>query len=318
MKVINFVKQIFQEFGNHKATTLSAAFAYVAVFAIGPLLLIFVSIVGFVYGDRAAKGELVSSLQDFMGPSAAQTIQNVVAHMHQSSSGVLALVIGVIGVLLAAIALTNQLQKSFDIIFGAVPDPKAGIKRTIYVKLKNIAVVVLGAVLVAASLVVSSIILGLSHSAQKQIGVPSVFTEIINEVASLAIFTLILYFIYRVLPDVIIPRKLALSAAAIVSVLFWISKFILGFVIGHNSTASAYGTAASVIVLLLWFYYSAQIILLGAEGIKVYSDNNFLIFKPKKYTLKRHTFNLDTNSSVGRAIEAFSLGYKQESRRQKR
>lgn len=312
------MKLVIKEFGRDKAGTLSSAFAYTAVFAIGPLLLIFVSIVGFVYGDRAAKGELVSSLQDFMGPSAAQTIQSVVAHTHQYGSGALALVIGIIGVLLAAAALANQLQKSFDIIFDVVPDPKAGIKRTIYVKLKNIAVVISGAVIAAASLVVSSIILGLSHSIQTQIEAPSVFMEIINEVASVAIFTLILYFIYRVLPDIIIPRKLALSVAVIISLLFWISKFILGFVISHNGTTSAYGAAASVIALLLWFYYSAQIILLGAEGLKVYADDHIIIFRPKKYTLKRHTLNVDTNSFVGRAIQAFSLGYKQESRRQKK
>jgi membrane protein len=311
VKLFRFVKQVFAEFGQHKAGQMSAALAYTAVFAIGPFLLVVISVAGFIYGERAASGQLYSSLSNAVGPNIAKTLQGAIAHSHRGSGGIVALMIGTAGLLLAAVGLTNQLQSAFDTIFSVVPDPKGGIRRTIYVKLKNIVLLIVGSLAIAASLVLSAIISGLGHTAQQHIGLPAVGAELINEAASLCIFVLILFFTYKALPDVVIPKKLLLKTTFAVSILFLVGKIALGFIIGRNATAGAYGAAASLVVLLLWFYYTAQILLLGAEGLKVYADNHELIYKAKKFNLKRRSLNVDTNSEfVESLINAFSEGYR--------
>jgi len=302
---------MFSEFGEDKGNMLSAAFAYIAVFAIGPLLLIMLSIVGFVLGEKAASGQLYSSLNDIFGADTAKSLQDAIARSHESGASVVAFIVGVIGSLLAASGLSNQLQNSFNIIYDAVPDPKASIKRTIYTKLKNVSLVAGAGVVVVASVILSSIVSGVGKEGHEQLGIPLPVVELLNSAVSVAIFVGILYLIYKTLPDVYTPKKVTLGAAATVGVLFLVGKIILGFVIGNNATASAYGAAASIIALLLWFYYTAQILLLGAEGIKVYGDNHALVYKPKKYTLKRRTITIDLEDNLfGRSAEKFVQGFK--------
>jgi membrane protein len=305
--MLGFVKRVFSEYGQDKAGQLSAAFAYVAVFSIGPLLLVVISIISFVYGKEAAQGQLINHLSSLVGPTTAHTLQDVVARTSHTGSGVLALIFGIIGLLLGAGGLTAQLQSSFDIILRAVADPKAGIKFTFYTKLKNISVVMAAGLAAVASVVLSALITGLGKGGG---------LEVLNAGISLAVFLVILYLLYRILPDVVIPRGLALRAAAIVSLLFLAGKVILGFIIGRNGTASAYGAAASLVVLLLWFYYTAQILLLGAEGIKVYGESHRIDFKPKRFAVRLKELDVHAKKDVrGRLLEAFSRGYKAKSKK---
>lgn len=310
MAIVGFIKSVFQSFGKDKVGQLSAAFAYSALFAIGPLLLVLVSIIGFIYGERATQGQLATQLSGIFGPDTAKTLQNVVAHTHQSGGGVLALVIGIIGMLLGAAGITTQLQSSFNTILSVVPDPKGGIKRTIYVKLKNALLVIAGGIVVAASLVISALLVGLGTRIQNQIGTPPLLLELVNNLLSLGILTSILYLVYRVVPDVIIPRRVALSAAALITILFVIGKIVLGIIIGRNSTASAYGAAASLITLLLWINYSGQILFIGAEGIKIYGKIHSLQYRPKKFNLKRTTIHIDGSHGVTGLAGAWVRGFK--------
>jgi membrane protein len=315
VKLFNFVKQVFSEFGKDKGGTLSAAFAYFAIFAIAPLLLILISIVGFIFGEKAAGGQLFSQLSDVVGADAATTIQNAVLHIHESGEGAVALIAGAIGTVLAAIGLSNQLQNSFNTIFDAVPDPKSSLKRTVYAKVKNLILLASAGVVLIVSVVLSTIVSAVGDRLNERFSVPPFAIESLNTAVALLISIVILYLIYKVLPDVFIPRKVILSAAIIISLLFVVGKVILGIIIGRNATASAYGAAASLIVLLLWFYYTAQILLLGAEGIKVYGDNHALVYKAKKYTLKRRSFNVDLKDDViGQSLEKFAQGYKKQSK----
>jgi membrane protein len=316
VKLFSFGKKVFSEFGEDKGGTLSAAFAYLAIFAIGPLLLVLISIVGFVFGEKAASGQLFSQLSDTAGPAAAKTIQNAVTHTHQSGSGAIALIVGTIGTIAAAVGLSNQLQNSFNIIFDAVPDPKSNIKRTAYTKIKNFMLLAVAGLVVIVSVVLSTVVSAVGQRLHTRFGVPAFAVESLNTLASLLIFVAILYLIYRVLPDVFIPKRIVLATSIVVGLMFVIGKVVLGFIIGRNATASAYGAAASIIILLLWFYYTAQILLLGAEGIKVYGDNHSLIYKAKKYTLKRRSINVDLEDNLlGRSIEKFAQGFKSKTKK---
>lgn len=315
MKFLSFAKSIFKEFGNDKVGQLSAAFAYVAIFAIGPLLFVLISIVGFVYGPRAASGQLFGQLTDVVGSETARTIQDVVAHTYHSGANLAALISGIIGLLLAAAALTTQLQNSFNVIFSIVPDPDAGLKRTVYVKLKNLLLVLVGAVVVMASLIASTLASGLGRKAQDSLGLPAFTLEIINDLISVTVLIWILYLAYRVLPDLVIPRRVALAASAAVTLLFVAGKIVLAYVIGRNGTAGAYGAAASLITLLLWVYYSGQILFLGAESIKLHAYNTGVSYDPKRFNLKRETVSIDSSRFLNRVVDAFARGYHKTSNR---
>jgi membrane protein len=304
--MFSFVWRVVSEFGKDKAGTLSAAFAYVAVFSIGPLLLVLVSIVGLIYGKKAAAGQLYDQLSTTFGPETARTLQSLAAHLSHTGSSAAALAIGIVGLLLGAIGMTAQLQSSFDIILRAKGDPGAGIKFTIYTKLKNITIILAGSLIAVASILATTLTARLG----KGLGL-----EALNTLVSLIIFIVVLYLVYRFLPDVAVPRWLAFRAAFFVGLLFLVGKVILGFVIGRNGTASAYGAAASLVVLLLWFYYTAQILMFGAEGIKVYGEAHRVDFLPKRYAVRLKELDVLAKKDFrGRLLEAFSRGYKRETK----
>jgi membrane protein len=310
MPLFNYFKQVFGEFGKDKVGTLSAALSYTALFAIAPVILVVISVVGFFFGEKAVQGRIFTSLSDIIGPNAAHTLQNAIVHTHHSTHGTLAFTVGFIGTVLAAAALTNQLQNAFDTVFAVVPDPQAGLKHTIYSKIKNALILIFGSLIVAASVLATALVSALGDRLQESLGIPSFTLQIINIAGSLAIFVLILYLIYRYLPDVVLPRKAVFYTAVVIGVLSLIGKIILGVVIGHNGTASAYGAAASLITLLLWFYYSGQILFLGAEGMKVYLNNRGYVYKPKKFTLRQKSVNIRVKNNVrGRMAERFAHGF---------
>lgn len=309
--MFGFLKQVISEFGQVKAGQMSAAFAYIAVFAIGPMLLVLVSLVGFIYGQKAAQGQLFEQLSSVMGSDTARSLQNVIAQSHNTGKGTIALVIGTVGLLLAATGLSAQLQNSFNTIYRAVKDPKSGIKSTIYIKFKNIALLFLGSLILAASLFVSVLVNSLGQNVQDSFGLPPFGLEALNTGVSLLVFVLFLYFIYRVIPDVVIPRKIVLAVSIAIGLLFLVGKIILGIVIGRNGTASAYGAAASVIILLLWFYYIAQILLGGAVASKVYAERHNIDLPAKRYNLKQKSLQVNIKKDFrGRLVTAFTRGYK--------
>ena len=257
---------------------------------------------------------MFSQLSGTVGPETAKSLQSAVAHTHQSANGGLALVLGGLGVLLASAALTTQLQNAFNIIFGVVPASGGGIKktiyRTLYVKAKNILVIVVGGLVVAASVLASTLISGLGSKVQDQFGLPAFTLQIVNNLASLLIFTCLLYLIYKLIPDLKVPHRVVLMASLVVALLFIFGKILLGIIIGNNGTASAYGAAASLVTLLLWIYYSAEILFLGAEGIKVYAQHHGMLLDTKKFNVKQQSVEINTGGYKSKWLQAFSNGYK--------
>jgi membrane protein len=310
MALFGFLKQVGKGFGQDKIGQLSAAFAYGAIFSLGSMLLVLISIIGFVYGEQAASGKLFTQLSSTLGADTAKTIQDVVANMHNSGAGPVAFIVGTIGALLGAAGLTSQLQSAMNSILSVVPDPKAGIKRTVYVKLKNMLLVIVGGLFVLASLVVSTLVAAAGRTTQEQIGVPPIALELLNNFVSLLILMTLLFFLYRVIPDVRIPKKILWVTALCVTLLFVVGKVVLAIIIGHNGAANAYGAAATLISLLLWIYYSGQILFLGAEGMKVYAFNNSITYKPKRYSLRRATVTVDSDTFAGRLGQAWLRGFR--------
>jgi membrane protein len=299
------IRQLLQEYGSDRIGTLSAAFAYVAIFSIGSLLLILISLAGFFFGLQAAEGKLYAELSGTLGPEAAKTIQQVVAHTYRSRDNLLALTVGIIGIILGAAGIANQLQGSFNKIFSVVPDPKAGIKRTVYAQLKNILLVVAGTLSITLLIVATTVVTALGNAAWVHFGTKGPWLEISNALVSWVLFTLIVYALYRTLPDLVIPRRVALVAALSISTLFLAGKYVLGIIIGKNTAVSAYGAAASFVTLLLWAYYSGQLLYIGAEGIKVYAVRRGYTYDTKRFNVRRTSLNIDSNSISNRLIKTW-------------
>lgn len=268
--VIGVFKRIGEGAGEARVAQLSAAWAYTAVFALGPLLLVVISIAGLVFGAAAVNGELSAQLSSVMGDKTAGTIQKLVAGSHESQSGVIGLVIGLVGLLLAASGLVNQLRSGFDQIFAVQPKDGGGVKKIVLERAKNIAALLVGSGLIIASVIVSALVAAIGSELQDAIGVPSFVLEVINFLTLLGILGVLLGFMYRNLPDAAVPWRAALGGGLVVALLFTLGKTALAWIIGQSGAASAYGAAASFISLMLWFYYIGQILFLGAVGIKVW------------------------------------------------
>ncbi|MDB5166408.1 MAG: ribonuclease [Candidatus Saccharibacteria bacterium] len=303
------IKKLLATYGQDRIGQLSAAFSYFTLFSIGPLLLVIISIAGFVLGDKAMNGQLVSQLSSILGPEAADTIQNVVAKTHQTGKGAIGLTIGIVSLLLGASGLFGQLQNSFDQIFKVQADPKAKFFNIVWPKIKGIILLCLTSLLVVVSVVMSALVSAAGQTLTDKFGLPHITLLALNFTVSSLMIGLLLGLLYRVVPNVVVPRRLALVTGLAVGVLFGIGKSVLGFVIGHNSTASAYGAAAALIVLLLWVFYFGQIVFLGAEALKIYGESHGVVFEPKKRAVKQKIIRTTLANPYAKLVESFQRGF---------
>jgi membrane protein len=264
------LKQTGSEWLEDKAPRLGAALAYYTIFSLAPLLVIIIAVAGFVFGREAAQGYLLGQIEGLVGEQGGQAIQAMVASASQSGSGVVGSVLGIAMLLFGAAGLFGQLQDALNTIWEVQPKPGRGVLGFLQDRFLSFSMVLGSAFLLLVSLVVSAALAALgSLFGDWQ---TSVVGQILNQFLSLAVVTLLFAMIYRFLPDAKIAWKDVWLGAVITAVLFTLGKVLIGLYLGHTSTASAYGAAGSLAVLLIWLYYSAQIFLFGAEFTKVYAN----------------------------------------------
>lgn len=271
--MLPFLKKLFSRYGEDEIGGRAAALSYYAVFSIGPLLFLVLGVLGVVVKSSSARDHLLHQLGDTLGPKAVNAISGSLSAQGLGSKTSLAFWVGGIGLVLAAIGIFGQLQKSLNEILHVKTGPGAGKKPLIRQKL--IALVLVGVVcaLLLASLFTSAFISALASSAGHGWAFSLLF-HFIDVVASLVILGLALSVLYRTLPAIKIAWGVLLKGSLIVALLFSIGKLVLGIIIGRNGAVSAYGAAGSLIALLLWIFYSGQIMYLGAAGIRLYLDSH--------------------------------------------
>jgi membrane protein len=271
----DLVKSTFKEWQDDKASRLAAALSYYALFSIGPLLLVAVSIVGFVYGRQAAEGQIVGQIQGVVGPQTAQTIQGLVASANKPTAGIVSTVIGIVTLLLGATGVFGQLQDALNTVWEVEPKPGRGIRAMVldrgltFLMVLGVAVVLL-AMLIASALL-QTLIQFFSNILPGQ-GVAAVLFQVANFALLFLVGTLSLAVLYKYLPDANIRWRDVLLGAAVTALLLAIGQFAISIYLGRSSVGSAYGAAGSLVVLLVWVYYSAQVFFFGAEFTKVYAD----------------------------------------------
>jgi membrane protein len=251
---------------------LGAALAYYTLFAIAPVLLVAIAIAGIVFGPEAARGEIVGQLQALVGVEGAKAVQAMLEGASQRESGVLATLAGSVTFIFAATGAFLELQTVLNTIWRVKPDPELHFTAYILDRIRSFGIVIAVGFLLLVSLVVSAALAALGSWLDRRApGMPFVWQSI-NAVVSLGVVTMLFALLYKFLPDVRLKWADVVAGAFVTAVLFTIGKQAIGLYLGQSAVASSYGAAGSVMVLLLWVYYSTQTVLLGAEFTRLYTE----------------------------------------------
>ncbi len=283
---LTLIKESFQEWQKDGALDLGAALAYYAIFSLAPLLLIVIAVAGLVWGREAVQGQLIGQLRGLVGEQGGQAIQTMVANAgKQGGSGVLATIVGVVTILFGATGVFVQLQTSLDRIWNVEPKPGGGIWSFVKTRMLSFGMVLGIGFLLLVSLVVTTAVTAVGAWAMGLLPGAKVLVEGAAFILSFVLITLLFAMIFKVLPDVRIAWRDVWIGAAATAFLFTIGKFLIGFYLARSSVASTYGAAGSLVIVLLWIYYSSQILFLGAEFTQVYAGRYGTDIRPSKHAV---------------------------------
>jgi membrane protein len=271
-----------------QTSLMAAALAYYTVFSLAPLLIIVIAIAGAVFGEQAAKGELVAQIQGLIGKDGAELIQTAIENASQldPTQGPIPTLINISLLLSGATVIFGQLQTSLNKIWNVEPKPGNGIIDFLRQRLLSFSMVLIIAFLLLVSLVISTLLVIFGNYLRDWIPGFTYLWQALNFLISFGIVTLLFAMIFKILPDAKIAWKDVWMGAAITAMLFEIGKFLLGFYLGHTSFASAYGAAGSLVIILTWVFYSAQILFLGAEFTQVYVRSYGKEIVPAEYAMR--------------------------------
>lgn len=282
-----YLGQTFREWAEDKVPLLAAGLAYYTLFSIAPLLLIVIGAVGLVVGENVAQSQLMEQIRQSAGPDAAEVVQSILQNMAERGGGVIATVIGAVTLVLGATTVLAQLQNALNVIWDVRADPdKSGIGRVLLVRLMSF-----GVILLLGLLLIGYLFLTAALGAAQQV-VPDAIPgsmwlwQLADVLLTLALITVLFAVIFKYLPDVRVQWRDVWLGAAVTALLFVIGRLAFGLYIRTSGVESAYGAAGSVIVLLLFVYYSAQILLLGAEFTQVYAKRRGARIEPADHAMR--------------------------------
>jgi len=278
-------KSAFKEFGEDKVLRLSAALAYYSLFSIAPLVIIVVAVAGLVFGTEAVSGQLQGQLRGIVGDNGAQMIESMVGAARKPHQSVVAMIIGVVTLLLGASGVFGQLQDALDTIWEVKPKPGRGIPGMLRDRFLSMAMVLGTGFLLLISMILSAGLMALTGFMGNAFGIAPVLLEVLNNVVSFAVITLLFAMIFKFLPDVNVAWSNVWGGAIFTAALFTVGKYLLGLYLGRAATASAYGAAGSLMVILLWVYYSSVILFFGAEFTQVYAKERGARIVPAKHAM---------------------------------
>jgi membrane protein len=278
------LKESFKGFSDHKVTKLSASLAYYTVFSLGPMLIVIIFLAGLILGQEAAQGEIYKQVQSFIGDDAALQIQTIIKNAAISNKGGMAATIGVIALLVGATTVFGEIQDSINSIWGIKARPKAGIMKLILTRLLSFGLIASLGFLLLVSLAVTAIVEGIGKRLEAAFpDVTVIVIYVVNLVLTIGITTVLFGAIFKVLPDIKIKWKDIWPGAIATSLLFLIGKFAISFYISKSDVGSTYGAAGSLVILLLWIYYSSIILYFGAEFTRAYALHKGVPIVPTEY-----------------------------------
>jgi membrane protein len=269
-KYLGLFKEAFKEFGEDKAQRLGAALAYYTIFSIGPLLLIAVAMAGIFLGQEAAQGQVSGQLDKVFGSTTAKSVEEMIQAAAKPKSGRVATIVGIVMLLFGASGVFGQLKDALNTIWNVEPKKAAGIKGFVKERFLSMAMVLGIGFLLLVTLVLDAIVSAMGDYLGRLIGGETIL-HVLQLAISFVVVTVLFAAIFRILPDLKIAWRDVWLGAVFTAVLFVLGKFGLGLYLGKAAVGSSYGAAGSLVVLLIWVYWSAQILFFGAEFTQVYA-----------------------------------------------
>lgn len=287
---MSLLKQTYTEWMEDEPFDLSSSVAYYAIFSLPALLIIIISIAGVAFGREAVEGQISSQIGGMIGPQAGKDIQQMIANAYKSDNSIISTVIGIATLLFGATGVFLQLQKSLNRVWDVKVDPKAGIKKIVLDRATSLGIIVAIGFIMLISLVVTAGLSALSDWIQRRLPDFILYLfYIVNFAVSLGIVTMLFAIIFKVLPDVKLKWRHVWIGAAVTAVLFEIGRFGLGLYFGKSEPASAYGAAGTVILMMLWVFYSCLILFFGAQFTQVYAKRNDKSLQPSEHAVQVKT-----------------------------
>jgi membrane protein len=271
-KIWSLLRQTFSAWSSDKVPRHGAALAYYTVLSIVPLLIVIIAMIGLVFGKEAAQGYILEQIANLVGPQSAVAIKDMIHRADQPTTGVVATVLAGGTLLLGASGVFGQLQDSLNTIWGVQPKEGRGIWGLIKDRFISFAALLGTAFLLLVSLVLSAGLAAFGKWFEGWLPVPEFVLQGLEFIISFAVITGLFAMIFKVLPDARMAWSDVWVGAALTALLFTLGKFAIGLYLGKSDVGSAYGAAGSLVILLVWVYYSAQILLFGAEFTQVYAN----------------------------------------------
>lgn len=276
------IKETINDWIDDGAARLAAALAYYSLLSLAPLLVISIAIAGFVFGHDAARGRVAGELGAVVGAQAADGIQSVVANAQSPVSGVLSTIVGVVTLFVGASGVFGELQASLNTIWEVKQKPGRGVWGEVKDRFLSFTMVLGVAFLLLVSLVLNSILSAIGTKFSQALPGGEVVWQALNFAFSFSIITGLFALIFKYVPDAAIKWRDVWLGAAVTAGLFTIGKFLLALYLGKAAIGSSYGAAGSLIALVVWVYYAAQILLLGAEFTQVQARRSGREIRPAR------------------------------------
>jgi membrane protein len=270
----DLTKQTASSWSDINAPRLGASLAFYTLLSIAPLLVVCISIAGLIFGPEAAQKQIAAQIGNVVGWQNAETLQSLLEHANKPAAGISAAVVGFLTLLFGASGVFGELRDSLNAVWGAKSTSGAGLMGMIKYRFFSFAMVLGIGFLLLVSLVLSAVIAAAGKFLQGRMPVPESVLHIGSTLVTFIAVTVLFALLYKLVPDVYIEWKDVAIGAAVTSLLFSIGKFLIALYLGKASVGSAYGAAGSLVVFIVWVYYSAQIFFLGAEFTHVYAERH--------------------------------------------
>jgi membrane protein len=265
LTIKDILSDTYEEFIDDKALKMSAALSFYTLFSLSPLLLITISIAGALFGEEAARGEIVAQIQNLIGNEGAQIIETIIKNASETDTSIFATIISVVILVLGSLGVFLELKESLDIIWGVELKTGRGLIGLLKTRISSFVMVIGTGFLLMVSLILSAALSAFNKFIGESLSSYIVVIEIISTIFLFILFTILFAMIFKILPDAYIKWKYVWIGAIGTSLLFTIGKYLIGLYIGNSSYASSFGAAGSIIVLLVWLNYSSMILFFGAE-----------------------------------------------------
>jgi membrane protein len=267
----------YQSWKEDKASRLSAALAYYTIFSLAPLLIIVIAITGLFWQQQAIHQQVMNQIQSLVGPDGAKFVSDLLTSASNPARGITATIIGIITLVLGALGVFNELHNALNTVWEVEEEETKGffqsVKRIIFDRFLSFAMIWGIGFLLLVSLLISAGLSAVQTSIGNAIPLSEIVLQIANLVISIGVITVLFALIYKFLPDAEIAWRDVWLGAFVTAIFFSLGKLLIGIYLGNSAIASSFGAAGSLVLLLVWIYYSAQILFFGAEFTQVYANN---------------------------------------------